>query len=245
MARPTYPATLLAKHQLSQNTVQLDFRVEGDFQFIAGQFIQFLIDLDGKQHKRSYSIANSPEAFQQSGHLEIAISFVDDGLASNLFAQAEPGLKLDISGPFGILTAPESHSGKLVLAGTGTGLAPYRAMIPNLRELAQQGTEIVVIMGVRSRADLIYETEFRQFADNSESIEYRVCFSREEALNEQHGEFSGYVQQQFASLDLNTDTDLIYLCGNPSMIDDAANTLKEMGFGPRQVKREKYVYSGH
>ena len=247
MPRPLYPVTLIKKHQLARNTLQLDFRVDGDsaFDFTAGQFLQLHLPHDGKLHKRSYSIANSPEAFRQSGQLEVALSFVDNGLASQIFSDAKPGMELEIGGPFGILTLPENHSGRLVLAGTGTGLAPYRSMIPGLKQLALAGVPITVIMGVRHRSDLIYEEDFRHFAQTADNAQYRVCFSREENLDPGKEEHSGYVQDQFASLELEPNTDLVYLCGNPAMIDDAALVLKEMGFGPRQIKREKYVYSGH
>ena len=93
--------------------------------------------------------------------------------------------------PFGILTLPESHDGTLVLAGTGTGLAPYRAMLPNLEQLAQSGVPITVIMGVRKRSDLIYEDDFRKFADSTPNAHYRVCFSRENDLNPSAGDISG------------------------------------------------------
>ncbi|AMO55135.1 hypothetical protein GZ77_11845 [Endozoicomonas montiporae] len=245
MPRPTYPVTLINRHTLSSNTIQLDFQVDGEFDFIAGQFVQFMIDHDGKTHKRSYSIANSPEAFRADGHLEIAISLVKGGLASELFSQADLGLKLDMAGPFGILTAPADHSGQIVLAGTGTGLAPYRSMLPTLISMADNGIPVTVIMGVRHRSDLIYEQAFRDAAKQHSNLDYQVCISRETDVDENINEFNGYVQERFEHLNLDTGSDLVYLCGNPNMIDDAAKVLLDMGFGVRQVKREKYVYSGH
>ncbi|MGI9278544.1 MAG: FAD-binding oxidoreductase [Endozoicomonas sp.] len=243
MPRPLYPATLAAKHSLSQNTVQLDFRVEGGFDYQPGQFVQLHFSFQGEDYKRSYSIANSPESFQSTQQIEIAISFVEGGIASSLFSEAEPGLELSIGGPFGILTAPEQYNGRIILAGTGTGLAPYRAMIPVLNKLASEGTQILVMMGVRHKADMIYEQDFRDLAASSEAIEYRACYSREQSLDASLHEYPGYLQNQFPELDLSPENDLVYLCGNPAMIDDAAAALKELGFGPRQVKREKYVFS--
>lgn len=245
MPLPQYPVRLCGKSRLSDNTIQLDFEfaegVPDDFRFVAGQFIQFLIPTEEKIQKRSYSIACSPESFKKTGVLEVAISLVTDGLASGLFETAEAGLILNMSGPFGVLTLPESLSGQLVIAGTGTGIAPYRSMIPLLTQHMDQGLPVTLIMGARHRHDLIYLSDFTSLTD----LEYRVCLSREKTLNKQNHEYAGYVQQQFASLDLNPKTDLVYLCGNPAMIDDAAAQLKEMGFPPRQVKREKYVFSGH
>ena len=245
MPRPLYPVTLINRHKLSNNTIQLDFQVEGEFDFTAGQFVQFMIDQDGKTQKRSYSIANSPESFHKEGHLEIAVSLVEGGMASNLFSQADLGLQLQMAGPFGILTAPAEHSGQIVLTGTGTGLAPYRAMLPTLTSMAESGIPVTVIMGVRHRTDLIYEQAFRQAAEQHSNFSYQVCMSRETEVDSSINEFRGYVQQRFEHLNLDTDSDLVYLCGNPNMIDDAAKVLLDMGFGSRQVKREKYVYSGH
>ena len=245
MPAPQYPVILTEKKQLSDNTVQLDFEFEGDsgasFDFTAGQFIQFLIETKEKVKKRSYSIAGSPEEFSKQGKLSVALSYVKDGLASGLFSEAEPGLKMEISGPYGALTLPEEFSGQLVLVGTGTGIAPYRSMLPQLNQLANKGIPIKVVMGVRHRHDLIYRDDFEAV----DKLDYRVCLSREPSVDQAKNEHSGYVQDQFAELDLNPETDLIYLCGNPGMIDSAAAALKEMGFPPRQVKREKYVYSGH
>ena len=243
MPRPTYPATLVAKHQLSSNTVQLDFKVEHPLIFEAGQFVQLHFNHEGQDYKRSYSVANSPESFQKTGILEIALSFVDGGIASQFFQTAEAGTELAIGGPFGILTAPESFTDRIILVGTGTGLAPYRSMIPQLNILQASGAEVVVVMGVRHRSDLIYEADFREFSEQAHNVEYRVCFSREADIDGTKGEYQGYVQNQFPALTLKPDTDLVYLCGNPLMIDDALKELKEAGLGPRQIKREKYVYS--
>ena len=245
MPAPQYPVILTKKKQLSDNTVQLDFEFEGDsgthFDFVAGQFIQFLIETEAKVKKRSYSIAGSPVEFREQGKLSVALSYVENGLASSLFSKAESGLKMEISGPYGVLTLPEDFSGQLVLVGTGTGIAPYRSMLPELNQLADKGIPIKVVMGVRHRHDLIYRDDF----ETVDKLDYRVCFSREPIINKEQNEHSGYVQDQFTDLDLNPETDLVYLCGNPGMIESAATALKEMGFPPRQVKREKYVYSGH
>ncbi|WP_257253461.1 MULTISPECIES: FAD-binding oxidoreductase [unclassified Endozoicomonas] len=243
MPRPLYPATLTAKHQLSENTVQLDFRLEAGFDYQPGQFVQLHFSFQGQDYKRSYSISNSPESFRSSQQLEIAISFVKGGTASALFSEAEPGLELSIGGPFGVLTAPEKYDGRIILVGTGTGVAPYRAMIPALKKLADEGTRILVMMGVRHRADMIYEQDFRHLADSSGSIEYRACYSREKSLDTSANEYPGYLQNQFPQLNLSPEKDLVYLCGNPAMIDDASAELTALGFAPRQVKREKYVFS--
>ncbi|MFK0569674.1 FAD-binding oxidoreductase [Endozoicomonas sp.] len=245
MPVPLFPVTLSKKQQLSSNTLQLSFELvsgESDrFSFVAGQFIQLFLEVDGTLYKRSYSIANSPEDFNATGQIEVALSFVNEGIASEFFQKAEPGITINIAGPFGALILPETLPGQLVLVGTGTGIAPYRSMIPQLTVLADQGVSVTVVMGFRFRQESIYIDDFAKLSE----VAHRICLSREADLHADQYEHAGYVQNQFESLNLNPEQDVIYLCGNPGMIDDCVTLLRDMGFPPRQIKREKYVYSGH
>ena len=49
------------------------------------------------------------------------------------------------------------------------------------------------------------------------------------------------VAQHGDALGLDPASDIVYLCGNPGMIDDAYALLKAAGFGVQQVRREKYL----
>ncbi len=238
-------ATLSKTEQPSTNTLQLSFELDQEskesFNFIAGQFVQLHIEIDGTLYKRSYSIANAPEDFRTTGQLEVALSFVNGGVASEFFQKTKPGIKIDIAGPFGALTLPETFPGQLVLAGTGTGIAPYRSMIPQLKTLTDKRVPVTVLMGFRYRQESIYTEDFAPLSN----IKYRTCLSRESSLHPKQNEYAGHVQGQFDTLNLNPEKDIVYLCGNPGMIDDCVALLRDMGFPPRQIKREKYVYSGH
>ncbi|MDD7806103.1 MAG: FAD-binding oxidoreductase [Endozoicomonas sp. (ex Botrylloides leachii)] len=247
MVRPQFPVALTGKEHLNENTIELQFQFINNeaFSFRAGQFVQLLFDYEGEGYKRSYSIANSPELFEQTRTLHIAISFVEGGVASAFFSHVGVGAQMSLLGPFGVLTLPEKLSGRLVLVGTGTGIAPYRSMMPKLTHYATVSTPVTIIMGGRYQHELIYLAEFEKLAQTHTNIDYRMCLSREKSINLQQGEYSGYVQQQFKQLDLNSAADMIYLCGNPNMVDDAALELKGMQFSSKQVRREKYVYSGH
>ncbi|USE37940.1 FAD-binding oxidoreductase [Endozoicomonas sp. SCSIO W0465] len=238
-------AKLYKTEQLSANTLQLSFELEQDestiFNFIAGQFLQLQFEIDGERYKRSYSIANTPDDFTATGQLQVALSLVSGGVASGLFQKAPPGIELNIAGPFGALTLPETFPGQLILAGTGTGIAPYRSMIPQLQTLTDKGTAVTVVKGFRYREESIYAGDFAQLSN----IKYRTCLSREPNVNSANNEYAGHVQDQFDALNLNPEKDVVYLCGNPNMIDDCVALLRDRGLSPRQIKREKYVYSGH
>lgn len=68
---------------------------------------------------------------------------------------------LDLCGPLGNPTEIE-HVGKVILVGGGFGTAP---LYPIARAFKAAGSEVVVVMGARSRDLLIYETEMAQVSD--------------------------------------------------------------------------------
>jgi ferredoxin-NADP reductase len=57
------------------------------------------------------------------------------------------------------------------------------------------------------------------------------------------GQIRGYVQDALFRLTPSPATDHFLLCGNPKMIDDIYPKLKQLGFGVKQVIREKYVFA--
>lgn len=244
MPLPVFKAELISKTQLSNDTLQLTFQLEENtFSFQAGQFVAVQFELDGKSLKRSYSIANSPSHCASSRQIEIAISLIPDGRASRRFQEAMPGEHFGISGPFGLLVLPETLPKRLVLVGTGTGMAPYRAMLPELEKAAFNGVSLHILLGARHRNDVIFNDEFTALASRYDHVSFDVCLSRETNPDSARNEFSGYVQNRFPHLTLLPGQDLPFLCGNPAMIDDAVAWLSEAGFGPRQIKREKYTFS--
>ncbi|WP_330926850.1 ferredoxin--NADP reductase [Candidatus Sororendozoicomonas aggregata] len=247
MPRPQYTAVLTQKTALSDNTIELvlTFEQKTVFLFEAGQFVQLLFEHNGKTHKRSYSIANSPEEVSQTRALRIAISAVAGGMATDYFATAAIGSVIQVTGPFGVLTLAKEIPGQLILVGTGTGVAPYHSMIPQLERLADKGTPITLVMGGRYRRELIYRDAFMNLAQDYPVVDYSICLSRESSENLKTREHTGYVQHLFNHLNLAPGNDIVYLCGNPAMVDDAARALQGLSFANKKIKREKYVYSGH
>jgi len=209
--------------------------------FIAGQFITFHITHDGKKYHRSYSIANSPT---QLDALEISAAYVAKGLASELFFNMQPETEVEISGPHGLFTLKEEQPKRYILVATGTGVTPYRSMLPSLqKKLEQEDLKVELILGVRDRTELLFEKEFTEFANNNPNFNFTACYSRHQPESPKPFEMAGRTLVALAALHLNPNEDIVYLCGNPSMIDDAFALLVAKGFDRKHVRREKYSFS--
>ncbi len=210
--------------------------------FVPGQFVTFIFENEatGKPIRRSYSISSIP------GHtedIEIAVSPVDGGFATKVFFNLTEGQMLACSGPFGrLILKEEEQPAHYVLAATGTGVSPYRAMLPTIaqRLAADSNLSFTLLLGVQYRADLLYADDFINFAKEHKRFEFRAYLSREQTLTNEH-EFKGYIQQAFDDLNLNPESDIVYLCGNPNMIDDSFALLQDKDFPTKNVRREKYI----
>lgn len=212
--------------------------------FQPGQFVNLFFDLDGETHRRSYSLANLTEDTTRCPTLEIAVAHVAGGLASRFFFSAEAGAKVRMAGPYGQLLLPPKLPGRLLLVATGTGVAPYRTMLPVLAHRLRAGAlEVALVFGARHREELLYEEDFAAVAARYPAFDYRVCYSRHLPDRPRPYEHAGRVQQQLAALAPDPARDLAFLCGNPAMVDEVFGLLKDQGFPPSQVRREKYLFA--
>lgn len=215
--------------------------------FIPGQFIQVHFSYaDGTATKRSYSLATIHDHALGAGEtVEIAVSYIPGGAATALFEGLESGAHIDASGPYGrFCLMPGDSNQRYLFIGTGTGVTPYRAMLPLIEKLiAERGIEVVLLFGARTPEELLYADDFRAFADAHPQFRFVPCFSRELPEHPHADVRHGYVQQFLAEFSPNPATDIAYLCGNPNMVDACFEQLKADGLPVAQIRREKYVSS--
>ena len=194
--------------------------------------------------RRAYSIASSSVARE---YMEFYVTMVRSGaLTPRLFAMeiGDPiWLGNKISGMFTLSDVPvENH---MVLASTGTGLAPYMSM---LRTHLPCGDDrrIAVLHGARHSWDLGYRAELATMQNLCENFIYVPQISRPADEPVPWSGLTGYVQNLWSDGSLDeawgghpspSDTH-VFLCGNPKMCEDMVALLGEEGF-KEHTRREK------
>lgn len=213
--------------------------------FKAGQFCTLAMEIDGHVVKRAYSVASAP-----GEPLELFVVEVEGGQLSPRLARLEPGdrvwLRPKLAGLFTLDRVPQG--GTLWLVATGTGLAPYVAM---LREGAcfDRHAHVVVVHGVRTAGQLAYAEELSELAARR-PFTYVPVLSRETVPGALTGRTTSVLLdgslEAAAGRAITPDDAHVLLCGNPEMIDEMEARLVERGLAlhtpsvPGQIHLERY-----
>ncbi len=241
MALQWISGTIASKHVWSDGLFTLSIRCPGVGLFESGQFLQVGIQLPDKHLHRPYSVA-SPH----SDTLEFFIVKVDGGeLTPRLWALNE-GDPIDVSakatGGFTLSHTPEAET--IWLLATGTGLAPYIAM---LREetIWQRHKNVVLVHGVRFATDLAYLEELATVKERFGSRFHSIAVvSRAEVPGAISGRITTAIEngllESKAENALSPLNSVVMMCGNPQMLDDVESLLKDRG-----MLRHKKSNPGH
>jgi len=125
-------------------------------------------------HFRLYSVADAAEKVSgEPSVITIAVrrvTYLDeysgeryDGIASNYLCDRKTGDTITITGPYGFaFELPDDRETNLILIGTGTGIAPFRAFVKNLYETRPdwQG-KVRLFFGAHTGLEHIYMNEQR------------------------------------------------------------------------------------
>ncbi len=204
--------------------------VEGKFEFEAGQFVnlKFIDPADSETFiQRAYSVASAP-AGKSGLRFELCVEIVEGGKAGEYFSNLQDGDECEFKGPFGFCTLPDNVE-KAVLVGTGTGIAPIKGILEDIRNKRLE-MELNVLFGFRYENDGFYLAELNDLAKKLEAKIW-ICMSRDKASVEMREEFQNleFFEGRVTSLldsesIISADTNL-YICGGSAMIKE----VREMG----------------
>jgi len=150
----------------------------------------------GKPHHfRLYSVADLPEQGSSGKpRIKIAVrrcSYIDaysgeefKGVASNFLCDLGVGDSFLMTGPFGLaFEVPEERDANLILIGSGTGIAPFRALVKHLYgNVPDWQGRVWLFYGARSGLEMLYmndeKDDFAQYYDEETFEAFRALSAR-------------------------------------------------------------------
>ncbi len=268
-----YRATVVSNERITPDASDEEVRElilevdRADFPYQLGQSVGVVApgskELGEDHHFRLYSVADLPER-GPSGHPRITIcvrrcSYIDDysgeryeGVASNYLCDRRPGDTIALTGPFGLVfEVPEEHDANLILIGSGTGIAPFRAFVKHLyREVPDWQGRVWLLYGAKSGLELLYmndrRDDFAQYYDEEAFEAFKALSPRPswadpiawdqaiEARGEELWEMLG-----------NPKT-YVYVAGLKPMLDELDRVFARLAGSPEKWRRRKAeLAAGH
>lgn len=246
-------AKVVAKKTWTDGLFTIRVEVDDIEPFLPGQFLQLGVfdrdesSEDPKLINRPYSVA-SP----YGTHLEFFIVLVEEGELTPRLWRLEIGDRVEVSqkaaGSFTLEKTPAAEN--LWLVATGTGLAPYIAML-RTDSPWEKFENIIVVHGVRHEEDLAYTEELECFAGKFPGrFQLIQSLTRGEAPGKLTGRIPNLLEEgrleAAADCQLRADNSSILLCGNPAMLDSMEELLakrkmkRHRNKSPGQIVLERY-----
>ncbi|MCB1861273.1 MAG: oxidoreductase [Gammaproteobacteria bacterium] len=169
------------------------------FVYVEGQSIGVLApppyEFGNDHHMRLYSIASTRKG-EKGNRTEIAICvrrcfYIDEisgerypGKCSNYLCDAKAGEEIRITGPYGRhFIMPRDTSANMLMVGTGTGIAPFRAFIKHVYEEEEEWKgKIRLFYGAKSGLDMLYmndiKNDFSHYYDEATFKAFEALSSR-------------------------------------------------------------------
>jgi ferredoxin--NADP+ reductase len=224
-------------------------RIEADIEpFVAGQYGRLGLEIDDQIVGRPYSFVNAPH----EALLEFYSIKVSEGPLSPRLAKLDIGDSIYIDKRvYGFFTLSEVPDGRdMWMLATGTALGPFLSIL-NSEDVWQRFENIVLVHAVRFKNELTYQEVTANLKDKFKDRFQTIPFvSREEADFALPGRIPAAIEngilEEKANLQFTSEHSQVMMCGNPDMLVDTRNALKEKGLkknlrrSPGQITTESY-----
>jgi len=243
-ANPFLPLKVREVVKETSDTVTIYFeQPEPYLDYKPGQFLTVVMEFEGKEQRRSYSLCTSPFVDPFPG---ISVKRVEGGLFSNhLNEKIFPGKTLNVVKPMGNFTT-EFHSKNrrhfFLIAG-GSGITPIMGILKSVLVNEPQSI-ITLIYASRNEEQIIFkkQLELLQLANPDRLTIIHNLSQPSESWTGLKGRLSSsLLKELFAKAEYEPRYEEIYfLCGPDGIMDTAQQVLDEVGVEKERIHRESF-----
>lgn len=208
-----------------------------------GQYLTVILEIDGKEVRRSYSLCTSPFVDPHPG---ITVKRVDKGLVSNyLNDHIRPGKTINIMKPLGNFTLDfhSKNARQLVMIAGGSGITPIMGIAKSLL-INEPQSKVSLLFCSRSEEGII----FKKALENLES-QYGPRFQVTHQLSKPSASWTGskgrlnhtvLANYLDSAIDKNAEATHFFLCGPEGMMEIAMDLLAERKENPERIHKESF-----
>ena len=219
---------------LTESVLRVSLRTEAPLEYRAGQYVSLFRE-DGLA--RSYSLASLPE----DGELELQIRLIPGGNMSEwLRDEARPETPVWLQGPSGNCFYVEGKPQQpLLLAGTGTGLAPLYGITRDALQRGHSG-DIWLFHGAVASTGLYLTDELRALTEQFANFHYVPAILQGDAPR---GGKTGALDSCVLSLFPNLEGWRGFVCGYPGFVNTFRKKIFLAGMASKDIYADAFLPS--
>lgn len=212
--------------------------------YLPGQFLTFLLNVEGQKVRRSYSMSSSPHV---DSALSVTVKRVAGGLVSNyLIDNLSPDSILEALEPAGAFTPrlEGQNSRLIVLIGAGSGITPLFSMLKSILHV-EPNSRIWLIYGNRNQESIIYRQHLDAIAQ-VHADRVRITHVLSQPAFGWTGAQGRLNQHELTTLlgelspaDLQTMS--VYMCGPEGLMDESRKALALLKVPTEHVYKESFL----
>jgi ferredoxin-NADP reductase len=219
------------------------FRLIGDekpilFSYQPGQFITFLLNINGEEVQRSYSMSSSPS---RPHALEVTVKRVPNGLVSNwLCDNVKLGDKVKVKGPAGKFTCFSYPSNKIMFLAAGSGVTPIMSMARWIADTAPT-IDAKFIASFKSPSEIIFRRELELMSARHSSFRVALSVTASWHGTEFWTGFTGRINQKMIEIIAPDFRERhIFMCGPDAFMEEMKAMLIKMDFPMVNLHSESF-----
>ncbi|WP_209063605.1 iron-sulfur cluster-binding domain-containing protein [Endozoicomonas sp. G2_2] len=226
--------TISAIEHPTERSVRVSVRPNNRWNgFLAGQYVEFAMEIDGRRQRRMFSPAQSQHA---DGALEFTMAVNPDGvLTRHIKSSARVGDHVILGNVGGDFHLPETRPEHVVLISAGSGITPVLSMLRTLIDERYQGT-VDFIHYCRSADDALYASEL-------EACEHTLPGLRMHCIHTRAGG-ARFSAEQLEQMVPNYREAHTFVCGPSALLDATRTLFDEQGIGER-LHQEAFGLATH
>ena len=140
----------------------------------------------------------------------------------------------------------------LLFISTGTGIAPFVSILrEHKNQIFNSKRKVVLIHGARFTYELGFKGELEELEKTVSGFKYCPVVSRyKQELGVEWNGYTGHAQslvengtiEKFFGTEITNKNTNVFLCGNPSMVDDCVNIFTNKGFIKNTIKEKGNLF---
>lgn len=205
---------------LSKTAKDVFITLDAPIDFIAGNFVNLFMDINGVKVRRAFSVSSSDT---EQGVIALSIRESLKGVMSPVFWQKDQtGTRVELMGPLGFNTGDKMHAPNAYLFAYGVGAGVVKSILDHVvrKGIAKK---IVVITGSRAHDEILHKEYFDTMAKEHSNIEVRHVLSQ---TDDGSGFRKGYIQDHIDGIEFsNAD---VYACGQEVACQSLVEKIKAL-----------------